>query len=148
MRVTFIIILIIVHTKHNILHTTHNIFHIVYNILHITHNIFHIIYSYFMRPSNHGLVIKTSQNDGLTYGTSTREPCLANRESSSFIHTYFISFVSQASLITNYTQDVVKDFCRVRCALIKNDLVSVHKFSSPLDHPILTPSVSFISLCA
>ena len=30
----------------------------------------------------------------------------------------------------------------------KNDLVSLHESSSPLDHPILTPFVSFISLCA
>ena len=32
--------------------------------------------------------------------------------------------------------------------MIKNDLVSLHKSSSPLDHPILTPLVSFVSLCA
>ena len=43
MRETCIIILII-------LHTTHNILHIGHNILHITHNIFHIIRSYARRP--------------------------------------------------------------------------------------------------
>ena len=32
--------------------------------------------------------------------------------------------------------------------MIKNDLVSLLKSSSPLDYPILTPLVSFISLCA
>ena len=51
MRVTCIIILII-------LHTTHNILHIAHNILHIAHNILHIIRSYAMRPWNHGLDIR------------------------------------------------------------------------------------------
>ena len=87
MRVTCIIILII-------LHTTYNILHIAYNILHIAHNIFHIIRSYVMRPWNHGLDFKTSQNEGSTYGTSTREPSLANIESTSFIHTNLILFLS------------------------------------------------------
>ena len=32
--------------------------------------------------------------------------------------------------------------------MTKNDLVSFLKSSSPLDYPILTPLVSFISLCA
>ena len=32
--------------------------------------------------------------------------------------------------------------------MIKNDLVSLLKFISPLDYLILTPLVSFISLCA
>ena len=32
--------------------------------------------------------------------------------------------------------------------MINNNLVSLHESSSPLDHPILTPFVSFISLCA
>ena len=32
--------------------------------------------------------------------------------------------------------------------MIKNDLVSLVKSSSPLDYPILTPLVSFILLCA
>ena len=31
--------------------------------------------------------------------------------------------------------------------MIKNDLVSLIRASSPLDYPILTPFVSFISLC-
>ena len=31
--------------------------------------------------------------------------------------------------------------------MIKNDLVILYKSSSPLDYPILTPLVSFISLC-
>ena len=87
MRVTYMIILIL-------LQTTHNILHIAHIVLHIAHNIFHIIHSYAMGPCNHGLDIMTSQNEGSTYGTSTREPSLANTESSSFIHTYFISFHS------------------------------------------------------
>ena len=41
-----------------------------------------------------------------------------------------------------------KTFTRVRYAIFKNDLVSLLKSISPLDHPILTPLVSFISLCA
>ena len=96
MRVTSIIIRIILHTAHNILHIAHNI-------LHIAHKIFHIIRSYAMRPWNHGLDIKTYKNEGSTYGTSTREPSLANTNSASFIHTYFISFHSQASVDTSYT---------------------------------------------
>ena len=32
--------------------------------------------------------------------------------------------------------------------MIKNDLVSLLKSISPLDYPILTPLVSFISICA
>ena len=36
-------------------------------------------------------------------------------------------------------------FC---CAMIKNNLVSLLESSSPLYYPILTPLVSFISLCA
>ena len=63
-----------------ILHTTHNIFH-------IDVHIFHIIRSYAMRPWNHGLDIKTSRNEGSTYGTTTVDPSLANIESSSIIHT-------------------------------------------------------------
>ena len=65
MRVTCIIIGIILHIAHDILHIAHNI-------LHIEHNIFHIIRSYAIRPWNHGLDIKNSQNEGSTYGTSTR----------------------------------------------------------------------------
>ena len=82
MRVTCIIILIMLHKAHNILHIAHNT-------LHIAHNIFHIICSYAMRPWNHGLDIKTFQNEGSTYGTSTRESSLANTDSASFIHMYF-----------------------------------------------------------
>ena len=80
MRVTCIIILIILHTSHNILHIAHII-------LHIAHKIVHIIHSYTMRPWNHGLDVRTSQNEGSPYGTSTRESSLANRESASFVHT-------------------------------------------------------------
>ena len=69
--------------KHIILQTTHNIFYITHIIIHITHNVVHIIYSYAMRSWNHGLEIKTSQNEGSTYGTSTRE-------SAPLIHMYFI----------------------------------------------------------
>ena len=100
MRITCIIIRIILHTTHNILHIAHNIFQ-------IAHIIFHFIRSYAMRPWNHGLNIRTFQNEGSTYGTSTREPSLANTQSVSFIHMYFISFHSQASVNTSYTQDVV-----------------------------------------
>ena len=32
--------------------------------------------------------------------------------------------------------------------MTKNDLVSLHKSSKPLDYPTQTPLVSFISLCA
>ena len=32
--------------------------------------------------------------------------------------------------------------------MTKNDLVSLHKSSSPLNYPTQTPLVSFISLCA
>ena len=141
MRVTCIMILII-------LHTTHNILHITRKILHIAHNILHIIRSYAMRPQNYGHDIKTTQNEGSTYVTSTREPSLSNTVSDSFIHTYFISFHSQASVNTSYTQDVVYDFHRVRCAMIKNDLASLLKSISPLDYPLLTLLASFISLCA
>ena len=47
-----------------ILYTTHKILHIAHILLHIEHNIFHIIHLYAMRPWNHGLDIKTSQNEG------------------------------------------------------------------------------------
>ena len=47
-----------------ILHTSHNILHIPQNILHIVLKIFHIIRSYAMRPWNHEVDIKTSQNEG------------------------------------------------------------------------------------
>ena len=94
MRLTCFIILIILHTTQNILHIEHIIFHIARNILHITqiilhiaHNIFHVIHSYAMRPWNHGLDIKTFQNEGSTYGTSTRKSSLTNTESASFTHT-------------------------------------------------------------
>ena len=66
MRVTCIIMRII-------LYTTYNILQIAHNILHIAHNIFHIIQTYSMRPLNYGVDIKTSQNEGSTYRTSTRE---------------------------------------------------------------------------
>ena len=81
-----------------------------------------------------------------TYGTSTREPYLANTESASLIHSYFISIHSQASANTSYTQDVIEDFHRVCCAMIRNNLMSLPESSSPLDYPILTPSVSFLYL--
>ena len=56
MSVTCIIKLII-------LQTTHNIFHISYHVI-------HIILLYVMRPRDHGLDVRTPQNEGLTYGTS------------------------------------------------------------------------------
>ena len=77
-----------------VLHKVHNVLHIVNNILHISHNIFYIIRSYAMKLLNHGLDIKTFQNEGSTYGTLIREPSLANTESASFIHMYFTSFRS------------------------------------------------------
>ena len=79
MSVTFIIKLII-------LPTAHYLFHISYHVV-------HIILSYAMIPWDHGLDVRTSQNGGSTYWTSTREPSLANTESVSFIHTYFKSFI-------------------------------------------------------
>ena len=71
----------------SILHTTHNILHIAHNILHIAPIVFHFIRSYAMRPWNHGLNIRTSQDEDSTYGTSTREASLANTKSDPFIHT-------------------------------------------------------------
>ena len=76
-----------------ILYTSDNILHIVHNIFHIAHKIFHIIWSYARRSWNHRLNIKTSQKDVPTYETLTREPFLANTETASFIHMYFISFI-------------------------------------------------------
>ena len=93
MRVTCIIILIILQRTHKILH--------------ISYQIVHIIFSYAMRLWNHGLYIRISQNEGLTYGTSIREPSLENIESASFIRTYFIFIRSQSSVNTSNTQDVV-----------------------------------------
>ena len=89
MRVTCIIILIISQTPHNIFH--------------ISYLIGHIILSYVMRPWNHGLDIMTFQNEGSTYRTSTREPFLANTESASFIHAYFIFILSYTSSTTSHT---------------------------------------------
>ena len=84
-RVTCIIIRIM-------LHTTHNICHISYHVV-------HIVLSYAMRPQDHGLDVRTSQNEGSTYDTSTREPSLANTKSSSFVHTHIIfhSFLYQCN---------------------------------------------------
>ena len=76
MSVTYIIKLII-------LQTTHNIFHISYHV-------FYIILSYAMRPWDHGLDVRTSQNEGSTYETSTRDPSLANKVC--FIHSYVLHF--------------------------------------------------------
>ena len=67
MSVTCIIKLIILLTAHNIFH--------------ISCHVVHIILSYAMRPWDHGLDVRTSQNEGSTYVTSTREPSLANTES-------------------------------------------------------------------
>ena len=93
MRVTCIIIFII-------LHTTHNIFHISYNIV-------HTILSYAMRPWNHGLDITTSQNEFSTHWTSSRDSYLANTESVSFIHAYFIySFKLFSSLALDSYRNV------------------------------------------
>ena len=64
----------------------------------MTHSFFHIIHSYDMRPYYHGLDLKTFQNEGSTYGTSSKEPYLANKESASFIHSYVphsSSFIGQ-----------------------------------------------------
>ena len=85
---------------HIILQTTHNILHISYQIV-------HVIPSYAMRPWNHKLDIKTSQKEGSTYGTSTREPPLANTESASFIHTNFIFIHSYTSATASHTYYVV-----------------------------------------
>ena len=61
MSVTCIIKLII-------LQTAHITFHILYQGVHII----------LLRPWNHRLDINTSLYEGSTYGTSTREPSLAN----------------------------------------------------------------------
>ena len=89
MSVTYIIKLII-------LQTTHNIFHISYHVV-------HIILSYAMKPWDHGLDVRISQNEGSTYETSTREPSLINTEYVSFIHAYFIFILSYISAITSHT---------------------------------------------
>ena len=123
MRVTIIIILFILH-----------------NFIYYEH-ILHIIRSYAVRPWNHGLNIRTSQNEDSTNGTSTREPSLEYTESVLFIHTYFI-------FIHLCTKNVFLDSHRIHCAMTKNDLVSLLESSSLLDFPIQTPLVSFISLCA
>ena len=67
-----------------ILKTTHNIFHISYYVV-------HLILSYEMRPWDHGLDVKTSQNEGSTYGTSTREPFFS-KHIVCFIHSYILHF--------------------------------------------------------
>ena len=61
-----------------------------YNIFYISYHVVYIILSYAMRPGDQGLDVRTYQNEGSTYGTSTRDPSLANTESALFIHTYFI----------------------------------------------------------
>ena len=86
MRLTCIIILII-------LHTTHNILHIAHNILHIAHNFLHIIHSYAMRPWNHGLDIKTSQKRGLNIWYLNQEVCFSKHRVY-FIHSYVLHFIS------------------------------------------------------
>ena len=77
MSVTYIIKLIILQTA--------------YNIFHISYHVVHIILSYSMKTWDRGLDVRTYQNEGSTYGTSTREPSLANTGSALFIHTYHIS---------------------------------------------------------
>ena len=94
------------------------------------------------------LILRLPKNEGSTYGTLTRESDLANAESSSLIHTQFISFHSWASVKSCYTYDVVYDFHRIRCAMTNNDLFSFLESNSPLDYPTLTPLVSFVSSCA
>ena len=141
MRVTCTIIL-------NILRTVQNNIHITHITIHIMHNVVHIIYSYDMRPWNHGHDIKTSQNEGSTYETSTKKSVLASIEFALFIHMYFISFHSWASVNTRYTQNVVQDFHRVCCVMTKNALMSLPQFNSPLDYHMLKPLVSLVALCA
>ena len=62
----------------------------------------------------------------------------------SFIRT---SFHSQDSVNTSYTQDIFYDSHWVQCATTKNDLVLLHKYSSPLDYPTQTALISFILQC-
>ena len=80
-RVTCIIILIV-------LHTTHNILHIAYSITSYTQHI-----SYAMRPWNHGLDIKTSQKRGLNIWYLNQEVCF-RKHRVCFIHSYVLHFIS------------------------------------------------------
>ena len=89
MRVTCIIILVISQAVHNVLH--------------ISYHVVHIILSYAMRPWKPGLDIRNSQNEGSTYGTSTRETSSTNIESVSFINTYFIFIFSYTSAATSHS---------------------------------------------
>ena len=75
------------------MHHQNIILQIAHDIVHLSYQISHTIPSYSMRPWNHRLDIRTSQNEGSTHETSTREPSLANIESASSICTY-ISFHS------------------------------------------------------
>ena len=92
------------------------------------------------------LTLRLPKNEGSTYGTSNRESTLANTESASFIHTYFIWFHSWASKHKLYLG------CSLRVSLgslcIDQEWPSVkHKSISPLDYPILRLGIIYFIMC-
>ena len=89
------------------MHHHNYILQAAHNVLHISYHVVHIIISYAMRHWNHGLDIRTCQNEGSTFGTLTRESSLVNTDSTSFIHRHLILFLSYTTAITSHTEDVV-----------------------------------------
>ena len=77
MSVTCIVKLIILQTKNNIFH--------------ISYHVVHIILSYAMRPWDHGHDVRTSLNEGTTYGSSTRENFFSKHRFC-FIHLYVLHY--------------------------------------------------------
>ena len=101
-----------------------------------------------MRPWNHWLNIKISRIEGSTNGTSTRESSLANTEFF-FVHSYILYFIS---FIGQYKHQLYLG-CSLRLSsgLLCNEQEWPHsllEYEKLHDYPILTPLVSFDSLCA
>ena len=73
--------------------------------------------------------------------TSTREPSLANIEAASFTHKFFIfhSFIYLGCCLGLSSDSLCNE---------KEWPSVITESSSPVDYPIQTPLVSFISLCA
>ena len=62
-----------------------------YNIFYISYHVVYIILSYAMRPWDHGHDVRTSLNEGTTYGSSTRENFFSKHRFC-FIHLYVLHY--------------------------------------------------------
>ena len=144
MRVTCIIILKILYKTHNRVQIAHIIIPIKYNVVHIIH----FIGTSFLGSLNVKSMKPNNRKWGLNIWDLKLEVCFSKNRIC-FIHSYELHFISFMRQFKH--QRYLGCSLRLSSSLLslkKTDLMSLLEYNLICDYPMLTPLLSFITLCA